>query len=300
MNDGLTDGYIAHEWPDLNEPVLLVNLQGFIDAGAAGAAAMATVDASINARLLVSFDPDLYIDHRERRPIMQLREGVNTGIVWPEIVLKTGRDRNGNDILLLTGSEPDMNWNRFMETVVGLAGGYGTRMMVGLGAYPAPAPHTRPSRLSVTAATAALAERVGYQRDSLDAPAGVMSGLELAFDKVGIPALCLWAQVPHYVSNSPYPAAVSALLDGLHNVAGIVTDGDAIRDEAREHAARLDQLVAANLEHLAMVRQLESVWDQSTVESPAPPVVALDADGPLPSGDELAAELERFLRDRDS
>jgi proteasome assembly chaperone (PAC2) family protein len=296
----VSDGYVAHEWPDLHEPVLLVNLQGFIDAGAAGAATMAAVDASTNASLLVTFDPDLFIDHRDRRPIMQLREGVNTNIVWPEIVLKHGRDRNGSDVLLLTGSEPDINWHRFIETVVGLAGGYGVRMMIGLGAYPAPSPHTRPARLSVSAATAELAGRLGYQRDSLDAPAGVMSGLELAMHAVGIPALSLWAQVPHYVSNSPYPAAVASLLDGLHNVAGILTDGDAIRDEAREHTERLDQLVAANLEHLAMVRQLETVWDQSTAEAPAPPPVPLDANGPLPSGDELAAELERFLRDRDT
>jgi proteasome assembly chaperone (PAC2) family protein len=293
----VTDGYVAHEWPDLTDPVLLVNMHGFIDAGGAASSAMAAVDASIDARLVVTFDPDLYIDHRERRPIMQLREGVNTGIVWPEIVLKYGRDRNRNDVLLLTGSEPDMNWHRFIESVVSLAGGYGVRMMIGLGAYPAPAPHTRPSRLSVTAATPTLAERIGFQRDSLDAPAGVMSALELALHQVGVPALSLWAQVPHYVSNSPYPAAVSALLDGLHNVAGIITDGDTFRDEAREHTERLDQLVAANLEHLAMVRQLENAWDASTTAAPAAP--GLDADGPLPSGDELAAELERFLRDRD-
>jgi proteasome assembly chaperone (PAC2) family protein len=289
----VSDAYRTHDWPELNAPVLLVNLQGFIDAGSGGLNAMAQIDAHTEAKTIVTFDPDLFIDHRARRPIMQLREGVNTGLVWPEIVLKHGRDSKGNDVLLLSGSEPDTYWHRFCDTVTQLAGSYGVRMMVGLGAYPIGVPHTRPSRLSTSASSADLAKRFGFNRDSLDAPAGAASAIEERLTGVGIPAIGLWAQVPHYVANSPYPGASLALLDALHDLAGVAVDTGPLRRETEEHRGRLDQLVAANPEHVQMLRQLEAAWDEMATQGPA-----LDASGPLPSGDELAAELEKFLRDK--
>lgn len=295
----MTDAYVAHDWPELNAPVLIVQLNGFIDAGNGGGATMALLDGSLNAKTIVTFDPDLFLDFRARRPVMQLREGVNTGLVWPDVVLKHGRDKNGTDILLLTGHEPDMNWHRFVDAVTGLAAGYGVRLMIGLGAYPIAVPHTRASRLSVSASSAELAARVGHQRDSLDAPGGVTSALEVGLASSGIPTIGLWAQVPHYVSASPYPGAVLALAEGVHDLTSVALDLHAVRAEEREHRNRLDQLVASNPEHLEMLHQLEKGWDSAfgdTGDDGDRP--ALDADGPLPSGDELAAELEKFLRDQ--
>ena len=174
-------------------------------------------------------------------------------------------------------------------------GRLGTRMMVGLGAYPFATPHSRPSRLSITANSAEVAGGLPYLRNSIDVPAGIEAALERRFAEIGVPAVGLWAQVPHYVSNVPYPGASVALLDGLSDVAGVVTEGVALRNDAAAHRARLDELVKQSDEHIAMVRQLEAAYDAASSEASATGLL-----GPLPTGDELAAELERFLRDQGS
>jgi hypothetical protein len=284
--------FVQHEQPDLDDPVLVVMLQGWIDAGAAAASAMTLLDAAVGARPIVTFDADTFIDFRARRPVMELRDGVNTGLVWPDISLRAGKDAAGQDVLLLLGFEPDAQWHLFCDTVVGLAVDLGVRMVVGLGAYPFASPHTRPSRLSITASTPELAASLPYLRSSVDVPAGVEAALERRFADAGVPAVGLWAQVPHYVANMAYPAASVTLLTGLHEVAGVVTDTSDLRDEAAAVRARLDELVAGNPEHVAMLRQMEAAHDEeAAAEPPIQP-------GDLPSGDELAAELERFLREQ--
>jgi hypothetical protein len=166
-------------------------------------------------------------------------------------------------------------------------------MMVGLGAYPFATPHSRPTRVSITAATPELAASLPYLKNSVDVPAGIEAALEKRFARLGVPALGLWAQVPHYVSNFPYPAASVALLGALSDVAGVTTDAVAMRNEAVAHRQRLDELVANSEEHVAMVRQLEQAFDAEAADESG--TMGL---GTLPTGDELAAELERFLRDQ--
>jgi hypothetical protein len=286
--------YVLHDRPDLDEPVLVVMLQGWIDAGAAAASAMALLDAELEARPVATFDGDTFIDYRARRPVMQLRDGVNTNLVWPEIVLKAGRDSDGHDVLVLMGSEPDAQWKLFCDSVGSLAVDLGVRLAVGLGAYPFATPHTRPSRLSITAGTAEMADALPYLRNSVDVPAGVGAALEHTFTGLGVPVVGLWAQVPHYVSNMPYPGASLALLEGLTEVAGVVTEATALKTDAAVVRQRLDDLIAANEEHLAMLRQIEAIYDEATVTAEQPPLQASD----LMSGDDLAVELERFLREQ--
>ena len=288
--------YELHEEPELDSPLLVTMLLGWIDAGASAAAAMSTLEAELAARPVATFDSDTFIDYRARRPTLQLRDGVNTGLVWPETRLLAGRDAAGHDVLLLSGHEPDANWQRFADAASKLAVDFGTRMMVGLGAYPFATPHTRPSRLSMTAATPEVAASLPYLRNSVDVPAGIEAVLERRFAGLGVPAVGLWAQVPHYVSNVPYPAASVALLEGLNGVGGIVTDAAELRNDAVALRSRLDDLVVASTEHTSMVRQLETSYDAETA-GPTTPEAPL---GPLPSGDELAAELERFLREQGS
>jgi len=294
-------------WPDLETPVLVVALGGWIDAGNGAQAAMELLDIQLDAQVSVRFDGDTFIDYRARRPTMRLIEGINAALVWPEIVLKSAKDRQGHGVLLLMGAEPDTSWHRFADIVASLAIDLDVRMMVGLGAYPYAAPHTRPSRLSVTASSPDLAAGMAVQRSTLDVPAGIESVLEQALADKGIPTIGLWAQVPHYVANVPYPAASLALLEGLSQLTGVVTDQAGLQAAARDHQQRLDELVANSEEHTTMVRQLEQAWQLEAAEAAAQAGGAdgseplsgfgLQADN-LPSGDDLAAELERFLRDQ--
>ena len=291
----MTDAYRLHEpLPPLDQPVLVVMLTGWIDASSAAAAAMTTVQEEWSVRPLATFDGDTFIDYRARRPTMELREGVNTRLLWADIELHVGRDADGHDVLTLSGPEPDSQWRKFADVVSTLAVEIGVKQMIALGAYPFATPHTREPRLSSSSPSADVVAGLTYLKNSVDVPAGMGAVLEHAFYDKGVPALGIWAQVPHYVSAMSYPAASLALLTGLNEVAGLVVDAAAIRQETIIQRQRLDQLVASNDEHRAMVSQLEELYDQAKQQTD------LLGTGGIPTGDELAAEFEQFLRDQDT
>jgi len=279
----------VHAHPELDAPVLVVSLDGWIDAGLGAANAMAALRSQLSPSPLATFDPDVFIDYRARRPTMHLRDGVNTGLTWPTIELSVGRDPTGKDVLLLSGNEPDAQWHRFVGIVTSLTVDLGVQMMVGLGAYPIGVPHTRASLLSVSASTPELAERLGLLRNSVDVPAGVQGAIERAFADLGLAAVGLWAQVAHYAAAMPYPMASMALVQGLSTVAGLTLSTDALREAADAQRLHIDELVANNPDNVALVRQLEAAWDAE---------VSRMGPNDLVSGDQLAAELERFLREQ--
>ncbi|HET6795058.1 MAG TPA: PAC2 family protein [Acidimicrobiales bacterium] len=269
-------------------PVLVVHLEGWIDAGLGGSTAMAALLEAGDVVPVAEFDTDELLDMRARRPTLRIADGVAQGLTWRDIRVLAAEDRAGNDILLLAGAEPDMRWRAFAGDVVALGRELGVRMMVALGAFPAPAPHTRPVRLAATASDEEMARRVGFVAGSIEVPAGISAVLEAEFAAAGVPSIGLWARVPHYVAGLPYPAAASALVSGLAEVAGLsltTTDLDTAADVALR---RVDELIANSAEHQSMVRQLEVSVD-STEGNP------LDL-GEVPTGDDIAAELERFLR----
>jgi predicted ATP-grasp superfamily ATP-dependent carboligase len=276
--------------PEVAEPALLVALEGWIDAGYAAAGAMGHLKASLDSTLVATFDAEELLDHRSRRPVMHLVDGVNTGLSWPTIELRLGHDLDGRDVLLLSGAEPDVRWRAFVGDVVDLAGQLGVRIVTPLGAYPAPVPHTRSGRIATTATSRELALRVGTVQGNLDVPAGVHGALEEACGAVGLPAVGLWAQVPHYVSAMAYPGASAELVDAVGVAAGVRLDASALHEAGRALRNRLDELVAGNDEHTQMVRALEASYDAEAT-----------AGGPgslLPSGEQLANEIERFLREQ--
>ncbi len=282
------------ELPSLDRPVLVVHLHGWIDASGAAAAAMAALDSACNTTTLATFDGDTFIDYRARRPTMELREGVNTRLVWNDIELKVGADSRGHPVLTLTGPEPDSQWRAFAGAVTQLALQLGVYQMVALGSYPFASPHTRPARLSSSSPSADVVGALPYLKNSVDVPAGMSAVLEHGLTEAGIASLGLWVQVPHYVSAMSYPAASAALLDGLREVTGITIDGSGLAGEAEIQRQRIDVLVGGNDEHRAMVQQLESLYDEAEQQT-----IDLDrAINDLPSGDELAAEFEQFLRDQ--
>ena len=273
------------------QPVLVMSMEGWIDAGLGAAAAMASIVAGRSTERLGVWDGDELIDQRARRPVLHLEDGVARGITWQEIELRATTDDAGNDVLLLLGPEPDIRWQAFSASVVEVVRRHGVRLVVGLGAFPSPVPHTRPVRLVSTAPSDEFASQIGFVPGSIDVPAGIQAVLEEALNEAGVPAVGLWARVPHYVVSMPYPAASAALVEGLAGVAGLSISTVDLNDSAARARARIDELIANSDEHRALVAQLEAQLDRETEASST----GLGT-GPLPSGDEIAAELERFLR----
>ncbi|HWE56956.1 MAG TPA: PAC2 family protein [Acidimicrobiales bacterium] len=264
-------------------------MEGWVDAGVAATTALAHLLKSMPNELVATFDADALIDFRARRPTLQIVNGVDMELRWPEIKLQACVNRTGRTVLVLSGPEPDMRWHQFCAEVVSLASRLEVQMVVGLGAFPAPVPHTRPVRIIGTSTSAELAGAVGVMPSGIEVPSGVQGALEVAFGEAGIPAVGIWARVPHYLAAMPYPAASAALLDGLARLAEIEIDTGTLQAAAAASSQQIAQLIAASEEHTALVRQLEEQHDS---EMPAE-----SADfGDIPSGDEIAAELERFLR----
>jgi proteasome assembly chaperone (PAC2) family protein len=280
--------------PTLTDPVLVIALEGWIDAGFGAATAIATLLEIADANLVASFDGEYFLDQRARRPMARIVDGVTTELRWPEIQLRHGTDAGGLDLLFLVGPEPDFHWLEFCELVVGLAEQFSVRIVIGLGAFPAPAPHTRPVRLAATVPQASqhLLEKVGLVAGELEVPAGIVSALELAFADAEVDAITLWARVPHYVATLPYPQASVALIDGLSAMAGVVLDATTLRKAADDARSRVNELVSSNPEHAKMVADLEATIDEAEGNALNTSVI--------PTGEDLARDIERFLRGEES
>lgn len=296
MTDSIRDVELHGPLPRLESPILIVMLQGWIDAAGAANDAMTAIEGQIDPLPLATFDPDVFMDYRARRPTMEIRDGRNNGIDWPSIDLYCGKDRGGRDVVILRGHEPDSAWNRFAAAVRTLAIDLGVQMMVGMGAYPFPTPHTRPSKLSCTTPTLDLLAKVPFVRSTVDVPAGMTAVLEQVLHDSGIPSISIWAQVPQYLPGMTYPAASRALLEGLQAVAAVHFDTEALEHEAVIQCERLNRLVARNSEHAEMVAKLEVAYDSLNAPDSRPAISPM-SESDLPSADELAAEFEAFLRD---
>jgi predicted ATP-grasp superfamily ATP-dependent carboligase len=279
------------DWPDTGDPsaegpVLVVALDGWLDAGLAGSGAMAHLLEVLDTTLVATFDTEVLLDFRARRPVAHLVEGVNRGLTWPVLELRHGRDLDGRSLLLLHGAEPDVRWREFVDEVAGLALQLGARQVVALAGFPAMVPHTRPVRLSATGSNATLLDAVGGNRASVDVASGVTSVLEHRFGELSVDALTLWAQVPHYAAAMPSPPASLALLEQVERLAGVRLDTSRFATAAGELRTRLDELVGANPEHRAQVGQLEAQYDQEA-----------RANAEQQSVGDLADEVEQFLRE---
>ncbi len=285
---------VIGELPDLDSPTMLVMMTGWIDASGAAAGAMEHIISETNSTTLIEFDPDTFIDYRARRPTMELREGVNSKINWAIPEIRLGQDAAGVNLLLLTGPEPDTAWRLFASTVAEIAQQMDVKQVIGLGAYPYGAPHTRPVCLTATSIDPSISARLSTTRNTLNVPAGVEAIIEHALHKKGIPSMTLWAQIPHYVATMAYPSASAALIEMINLEAGLSIDSSTLRQEAGVQRERLDQLVLGNPEHGEMLIKLEAAYDEIHGQG-APMPAHSDA---IPTVDELAAEVEQFLRDQ--
>jgi PAC2 family len=272
--------YTLDDPGDLVAPTLLAAFDGWVDAGAAATTALEQVAGE--ASVIATFDPDALFDYRARRPPLEIVDGRLAELTWPELVIRRTRVAD-RDLLVLVGPEPDYRWRAVADAVIDLAGRLGVAEWISLGAIPAAVPHTRSVPILGTESAPGLlkADVAAGPAGILRVPSALVSALEIEVARSGVPALGYFAQVPHYISG-PYPAASVALLETVgHHLGAHLPAGD-LEDEARQLRTRLDAAAAIEETTRTYVERLESMVDEQR----------------LPAGDDLIADIERFLRDR--
>jgi PAC2 family len=271
---------LTHDLPALRDAVLIASFDGWVDAAECASRAVGHIAGTGDP--VATFDPDALFDYRSRRPVLDVQDGRLSDLTWPELAVRHVR-AGGRDLLVFSGAEPDLRWQELAADVVALVRRLGVSQWVSLGAVPGAVAHTRPVPVMVTAS------RDGLLRDDeapgpeglLRVPSAALSVLEMAVTEAGTPAVGFYAQVPPYASIG-YAAASIALLDRLAHHLDLRLEADELVDEDREQRARYDAAVAGDAMLRETVARLESAGDLGAEQ--------------LPSGDELAREIERFLR----
>ncbi len=265
--------------PSFTAPVMVAALEGWVDAGSAGTTAASQLAES--GRLVATFDADAIYDYRARRPTLDILDGRPITLAWPQLTV-TATTIEDRELLVLTGPEPDDRWRELADAAIELARRFGVASWASLGAIPAAVPHTRPVPILATAsASGLLPSGIRQGPDGLlRVPSAALSVLELSAAEAGIPAVGFFAQVPHYV-NASYPTASIALLTALGRYLGVELPVGQLATRALERRNLLDAATASDEQTKAYVERLEGLADESR----------------LPAGDELIADIERFLRE---
>lgn len=281
-----------HERPVLERPVLIAAFRGWNDGGQGATLAAGYLARLWGARKFADIDPEHFIDFQATRPHVTLEEGRTRRIEWPENAFYRARIPGaGRDAVLLVGVEPNYRWRTFSEIVVDLARDLGVELFVSLGALLADVPHTRPSPVTGAATDPQLVEELGLQLSRYEGPTGIVGVLLDACRRGGIPSVSLWAAVPHYVSLAPSPRAARALVERLASVLAVEIDVGELAAAEAEYVAQVSEAVASDADTAAYVEDLERRADS---------LDWLEESGGLPSGDALAAEITRFLRERET
>jgi proteasome assembly chaperone (PAC2) family protein len=274
--------------PELERPVLVAAFRGWNDGAQAASLAAGYLAKTWGAERFADVEPEGFFDFQATRPHVSLEEGLTRRIDWPETVFYHARpDGLDRDVVLLLGIEPNLRWRTFTELVVGLANELGIELLITLGALLADVPHTRPAPVTGSATDSDLVERLGLSASRYEGPTGIVGVLHDACGQNGIPSASLWAAVPHYVSLTPSPKGALALCERLGALIGVEVDADELEEAARNYEEQVSEAVATDEETASYVDELERRADQ------------LEESSDLPSGDALAAELTRFLKERD-
>jgi len=279
--------------PDrLRAPALVCAFKGWNDAGDAASAALTFVGSALGATRFATIDPEEFFDFQATRPQIRLTEGRHREVTWPEVEIYEARvPRAPRDLILLTGAEPSFRWRGFTRVIVDLAEALGTQLVVTLGALLADVPHTRPVPITGLASDESLVDRLDLHRSSYEGPTGITGVLHGACAEAGLPSASLWAAVPHYVAAAPNPKAALALVRKLEGLVGVSVDASELESAATDYERQVTLAVQSDPDVQAFVDRLE----QAAEEEAAP-----DDASDLPSGDVLAREFQRFLRQRGS
>ena len=283
--------------------MLVASFEGWNDAGNAATMASKHLQDSWGAEPFATIDPEEFHDFTEERPVVRLVDGLTREISWPEHTLSScavpGADR---DAAFLVAIEPQLRWRAYATLVTEVATDLGCSLVITLGSLLSDAPHTRPVRITGTAHDAELALRLGLSRSRYEGPTGIVGVLHDRLAKAGVASASLWAQVPHYVGRNPSPPAALALVERAGALLGAEVDTTELQAAAAEYLAEIDEVVENDEEARQYVRGLEAAEDAPPAENP---LQLGDLRQPedegvsLAGAEELAAEVQRFLRDQE-
>jgi predicted ATP-grasp superfamily ATP-dependent carboligase len=276
--------------PDgLRAPALVCAFRGWNDAGDAASAALTFVATALGAERFAAVDPEEFFDFQSTRPSIKLAEGRTRELEWPSIDLYEARvPRAPRDLVVMAGPEPSMRWRGFSRMVIELAESLNVHLVVTLGALLADVPHSRPVSITGMASDEALIARLGLAPPSYEGPTGIVGVLHHACSRAGLPSASLWAAVPHYVAAAPNPKAALALVRKFEGLVGVSVNAEDLETAAAEYERQVSLAVQSDPEVQAFVERLEKATEEAPEVDP----------GSIPSGDVIARDFQRFLRQR--
>ncbi len=281
--------------PDgLRAPAMVCAFEGWNDAGDAASSAVAFLASALDAKRFARIDSEEFYDFPANRPRICFDEDDRSElgqreIEWPTVeIFEASVPRAPRDLVLVQGVEPSMRWRTFSSNIVDLAEALGVQVVVSLGALLGDVPHTRPVAMSGHASDAGLLERVGIQASSYEGPTGIVGVLHTACAQAGLPSASLWASVPHYVAAAANPKAALALLRRVEVLIGVSVDVSELESSAADYERQVGLAVRSDPDIQAFVERLEAAADSEEQIAPEE----------LPSGDIIASEFQRFLRQR--
>jgi proteasome assembly chaperone (PAC2) family protein len=272
--------------PTLTRPVLVTAFRGWNDGGQGASLAAQHLVTTWDAEKFADIDPEGFFDFQSTRPRVSLIDGLTRHIDWPENDFFHASPGGERDIVLLVGTEPNVRWRTFTELVVELVQDLGIDLIVSLGALLADVPHTRPAPVTGAGSDPELVERLGLQASRYEGPTGIVGVLHDACRQAGIPSVSFWAAVPHYVSLAPSPRAALALCDRLSALLDMTIDVAELESMVEGYTSHVTEAVSSDEDAVAYVDELEQRVDLIEEED-------------VPSGESIAAELTRFLRERE-
>jgi proteasome assembly chaperone (PAC2) family protein len=274
------------EPPELRSPVLVSAFAGWNDAAGSATTALTTAAEALDAEVIAQVDPEEFFDFQANRPTIRMTEGQTREIEWPGNVLLAATPEGAErDLIFLAGTEPNLRWRTFSDGIAETAESLGVEMVVTLGALIADVAHTLPVPITGLASDEELVEQLDLSRSSYEGPTGVVGVLHDACRRRGIASASLWAAVPHYVAAVPNPKAALALLRRLEGLVGVAVEASGLEEETESYESQVSRAVAANPEIEELVQRLEEEQAER-----------LDVDEDVPSGESLARDFERYLR----
>ena len=274
--------------PHLRSPILVCAFRGWNDAAAAASTALASIANDLQGEQIAQIDPEDFFDFQSTRPTITMDEGQTRRIEWPENnVIAVRVPAADRDLVLFDGTEPNLRWRTFSETIATVADALGVEMVITLGALIAEVSHTLPVPITGLASSQELVEELDLERSSYEGPTGIVGVVHDLCRQSGLDSASLWAAVPHYVAAVPNPKAALALLRRLEGLTGIAVEASELEEETIDYEEQIGRAVAANPEIEELVSRIE-----------AEQVDMLDEEGELPNADALARDFQRFLRQR--
>ncbi len=265
--------------PRLRRPRVVAAFRGWNDAGGAASLAAGYLRSVTDAERFAVIDSEPFVDYQQTRPTVSMVDGDVRHVEWPVTEVFASQD---HDLMIVLGTEPNMRWRAFSDSIVDLAQRYGSRLVITMGALLADTPHTRPVPVSASASDPELMSRHGLVRSTYEGPTGIVGVLHDSCSRAGLVSASLWAATPHYISAAPNPQAALALLERLADLVGTPAGSAELERAASEYQLRVASAIADDPDVAGYVEQLEQ---------------AADRDDP-PTGEELAADFERYLREQ--